>query len=142
MTALAGDRRIREETWAYQTYKLPTGKTAFKGGLAVYDQSVAKCIPMETGAAQTDLFVLGFFNEQVVNTSGADKNVVVRLKREITVRWFANDATNPVTANDIGKQCFGVDDQTASNSSATSTRSTLGVAWAIDAVKGVAVEIS
>jgi hypothetical protein len=142
MTAMAGERRLREETWAYKTFKLPTAKTAFKNGVAVYDQSVAKCIPMETGAGQTDLFVLGFFNETVANTSGVDKDVTVRLKREITVRWFANDATNPVTVNDIGKQCFGVDDQTASNSSATSTRSTLGVAWAIDAVKGVAVEIS
>lgn len=142
MTALAGERRLREETWAYKAFKLPTAKTAFKGGVAVFDQSVGKCIPSETGAGQTDLFVLGFFNETVVNASGADKDVVVRLKREITVRWMKNDVTNPVLVTDIGKDIYGVDDQTVSISSATSTRSVVGKAWAIDATLGVAVEIT
>jgi hypothetical protein len=141
MAALTAERRLREETWAYQTFKLPTGKTAFKGGIAMYDQSVAKCIPAETGAGQSDLFALGTFNETVANTSGADKDVVVRLKREIRVLWFKNDGTNPVTANDIGKNVYAVDDQTVAISDATGTRSVLGTAWAIDATLGVAVEV-
>jgi hypothetical protein len=140
MTAMAKERRLREETWQYQAYALGNTKVAYKNGLAVYDQSAAKCIPAETGAGQTDLFVLGFFTENL--TGDGTKTVSVRLKREITVRWFANDGTDPVVAGDIGKQVYAVDDQTVSNSSATSTRSTCGIAWAVDATKGVAVEVT
>lgn len=142
MTAMTGERRLREETWAYKAFKLPTGKTAYKNGLAVYDQSVGKCIPSETGASQTDLFVLGFFNESKANATGSDVDVIVRLKREVLVRWLKNDGTNPVLVTDIGKDIYGVDDQTVSISSATSTRSVVGKAWAIDATLGVAVEIT
>lgn len=140
MAALTADRRIRKETWARRKFSLPTGKTAFKGGIAVYDQSAAKCIPSETGASQTDLFVLGVFAETVANASGADKDVVVDLKREITVRWFANDGTNPVLATDLGKTVYGADDQTVSI--LNTNRSAVGVAWALDTVLGVAVEMT
>jgi hypothetical protein len=141
MSALAGERRLRREVWKRRTFKLPTGKTAWKNGIAVYDESAGKAIPAETGAGQTDLFVLGFFNETVANSSGGDLDVVVELKREVHVVWFANDGTNPVTATDLGKDVYAVDDQTASISNATSTRSVLGTAWALDATLGVAVEM-
>ena len=141
MAALTAERRLREETWSYQTFKLPTGKTAYRGGIAMYDQSAAKCIPAETGAGQTDLFALGVFYQTVANSSGADVDVIVRLKREIRVLWFKNDGANPVTANDIGKDVYAVDDQTVSDSNAAGTRSVLGTAWAIDSTLGVAVEV-
>lgn len=136
MAALTSERRIREETWAYKTFKLPTGKTAFKGGIAVLDQSIGKAIPAE---GQTDLFPLGLFAETVVNASGADMDVDVQLFKERRVRWFANDATNPVTATDLGKDVAMVDDQTVSI--LATGRSILGTAWAVDATKGVAVEV-
>lgn len=140
MTALASERRLREERWTYKQFGLATGKKAYQGGLAVYDQSAAACIPAEE---QTDLFALGLFAETVDNTTGATAALVnVRLKREIRLLWFANDTANPVTSNDIGKDVFAVDDQTVSIDSATSTRSILGKAWAIDATKGVAVEMT
>ncbi|NUP05527.1 MAG: hypothetical protein HOW73_05655 [Polyangiaceae bacterium] len=131
----------RTEMWRYRQFTLASGKKAFRNGLAVYDQSVGKMIPAETGASQTDLFCLGLFAEDVDATS-ADKLCNVRLKREVEVTWLKNDVTNPVTANDIGKDVYGVDDETASISSATSTRSVIGKAWAIDATRGVAVELS
>lgn len=140
MSALGAERRLRVETWARKTFKLPTGKTAYKGGLAVYDQSAGKCIPSETGAGQTDLFCLGTFAETVANASGADMDVVVSLKREVKVIWFANDGTNPVLATDLGKSVYGVDDQTVSI--LATNRSAVGIAWALDATLGVAVELS
>lgn len=138
MTALAADRRLRTETWSRRSFKLPTGKTAFKNAVAVYDQSLGKCIPAEAG--QTDLFALGHFYEKVVNASGADVDVVVNLKREVKVTWYANDATNPVLVTDIGKPVYMVDDQTASI--LATARSVLGTAWAVDATLGVAVEMT
>lgn len=141
MAALSGPRPLRQETWSRRAFKLPTGKTAYKGGIAVYDQSVGKCIPAETGAGQTDLFMLGLFYETVANASGADLDVVVNLKKEVRVTWMKNDGTNPVLATDLGKDIYAVDDQTVSISSATSTRSVIGKAWALDATLGVAVEM-
>jgi len=142
MSALSAPRRVREERWTRRSFKLPTGKTAYRGGIAAYDQSAGKCIPAETGAGQTDLFMLGLFYETVANASGSDMDVVVQLKREIRVVWFANDGTNPVLATDLGKTVYAVDDQTASISNASSTRSALGTAWALDSVLGVAVEVT
>lgn len=139
MSALGGKRRSRTETWQYKSYKLPTGKTAYQNALAAYDRSAGKCIPFEI---QADLFVLGFFTETTVNASGADKDVVVRLKREIEIVWLKNDTVAPVTANDIGKAVYGIDDQTVSVDSDTAARSAVGTAWAVDATKGVAVELT
>lgn len=137
MTALAKERMIREELWTYKQFTLKSGKKAFKGGIAVYDESASACIPAEE---QTDLFTLGTFAE-TVDASGAALPVNVRLKREVRVLWFANDGTNPVLATDVGKDVYVVDDQTVSISSDTSTRSIIGTAWAVDAAKGVAVEV-
>lgn len=139
MAALTAERRVRVEAWARKSFTLASGKKAWKGGLAAYDQSVGKVIPVETGAGQTDLFVLGTFCE-TVDAAGGDKPVVVTLKREVVVRWFANDGTNPVLATDLGKTVYGVDDQTASI--LNTNRSAVGVAWAIDATLGVAVELT
>lgn len=138
MTALAKSRPIRREKWNYKSFTLGVGLKAFKGGMAAYDQSLAVCVPVATGA---DLFALGLFEEDVDATSAAAP-VVVKLKREVEIVWMNNDGTNPVTVNDIGKSIYGVDDNTVSNSSATSTRSTVGVAWAVDATLGVAVEMT
>lgn len=141
MSALTAERRIRREKWSYQAFSLPTGSTAFKGGIAVYDRSLGKCVPASTGVGANDLFILGVFNETVANASGADLPVNVELKKEVTVVWFANDGANPVTANDVGSDIYALDDQTVSLSSAGSTRSVIGKPWAIDSVRGVAVEV-
>jgi len=135
MGVMAKDRPIRTEFWAYKRYTLASGKKAYKGGIAVYDESAAAVIP---GEAQTDLFVLGLFDEQVDATSAA-KPVNVQLKKEVRIRWFPNDGTNPVLATDIGKSVYLVNDQDVSILS--TGRSVIGIAWAIDTVKGVAVEM-
>jgi hypothetical protein len=135
MAAQTAERRIREERWNYRTYTLAAGKKAWKGGVAVYDESAAACIP---GEAQTDLFVLGFFAE-TVDATGVAKPVAVQLKKEIVVRWLKNDGTNPVLATDIGKDVYVVDDQTVSI--LATARSAIGKAWAIDSALGVAVEV-
>lgn len=136
MTILAKSRAIRREKWAYKQFTLAAGAVAFKGGIAVYDQSAAVCIP---GAAGTDLFPLGLFAEDMDATLAA-KLVNVQMKREIDVIWFVNDGTNPVLTTDLGKSVYTVDDQTVSILS--TGRTVLGVAWAVDATRGVAVEIT
>jgi hypothetical protein len=135
MAAQTSERRIREERWSYQTFTLGTNKTAYKGAIAVFDQSAGVVIPAEE---QTDLAPIGVFDE-TVTTTGSTKPVVVKLFREVVVRWFKNDGTNPVTVNDLGKNVYMVDDQTVSILS--TGRSVLGQAWAVSATLGVAVEV-
>ncbi len=125
----------RFEVMQYKQYTLATPKVAWKGAIAVIDQSVGKCIP---GEVQADLFMLGTFAEDK-SAAAADVLVNVELKREVKGKWFANDGTNPVTATDIGKPVYIVDDQTVSILS--TGRSIIGLAWAIDTVKGVFVEM-
>ncbi len=137
--ALSAERRVRREKWLYKSYTLASGKKGWKGGLAVLDQSVGKVIPCETGSGQTDLFPLGVFAE-TVDAAAGDKAVVIEHFEEVSVIWFTNDANDPVLGTDIGKDIYGVDDLSVSISSATSTRSVVGVARAIDTTLGVAVE--
>lgn len=142
MAALTKPRRLREERWNRQSFNLPTGTTAFENGAAMLKPSTGKVLPAVTGAGQGELVCLGTFAETVANASGVDQPVVVQLKRELKVVWFANDGTNPVTATDISKTVYLSDDQTVSISSATSTRGVAGIAWAIDSTLGVAVELT
>lgn len=136
MAAMTKALPRREEFWAYKQFSLQSGKKAFKGGVAAYDQSAGKCIPAE---GQTDLFVLGLFDEDV-DATAAEKLVNVKLKREVRLRWLPNDGTNPVTVNDIGKTVYAVNDQDVSILS--TGRSAIGVAWAVDTSRGVAVEMT
>lgn len=137
MAALTKARARRTETWKYKIFQLAAGKKAFKNGIAAYDQSAAVVIP---GEVQTDLIPFGLFAEDVDNSAGgASVEVNVELFREVTVTWYANDGVNPVLATDLGKNCYMIDDQTVSILS--TGRSVLGRVWAIDATKGVAVEV-
>lgn len=136
MAAMTSERRVREETWAYQTFKLPDGKTAYRGAIAAFDPLTGKCLPAEE---RPDLFPLGLFYETVVNASGADKDVTVQLFEERRLWRFANDLEAPVLPVDVGKDVYMVDDQTVSIS-AGEGRSVLGRAWHVDATLGVAVE--
>lgn len=140
MTALAKARPLRREKWSYKSFTLGNSTKAWRGGIATYDQSLGKCVPAATGSGDTDLFMLGNFEEDV-DASAADAPVVVRLKKEVDVTWYVNDTGTPVTVNDIGKTVYAVDDQTVSTSTATSTRSAVGIVWAVDATLGVAVEM-
>lgn len=136
--ALSAERRLRIEKWSRRKFT-GTATKLWKGGLAAYDQSLGKVVEVTTGATSTDQFILGTFYE-TVDASAADAPVVVNLKREVTVVWMKNDGTNPVTVNDIGKPIFGVDDETVSI--LNTNRSTVGIAWAVDATLGVAVEMT
>lgn len=133
------ERKLKRATWKYKEYTLAASNLAEKGKLAAYDQSEGKVVPAATGANEADHFALGFFAETKAS-SGSDQTITVEHFKEVEIVWFKNDVTNPVTANDIGKDVYAVDGETVSISSATSTRSVCGRARAIDTTLGVAVE--
>jgi hypothetical protein len=134
MTALAQDRMRSTERWKYHLFPLASGNIAYQGGIAALDLSTGKCEP---GHAETDLFIIGTFAEYM-DASAAEKQVNVDLGMEMEVEWFDNSGSNAIAATDVGSLCYVEDDQTVGIS--PTGRSIAGRIWAVDTVKGVAVQ--
>lgn len=138
MTALAMERATREDRWTHQVFPLATGKKAWKGGAAAIDTATGYVVPAVTG---TGLVFIGKFDETIDNTDGSvPVQISVNLIREVVLHWFANaGGGDAVAASDIGQDAYLLDDQTVT---ITSTgRSKAGRIWAVDAARGVAVEV-
>jgi hypothetical protein len=137
MTALARERMSIIERWTYHQFPLAVGNKGWKGGMAFLDSSTGKCEPGH--ASENDLIYIGTFDETIDATS-VEKLVNVDLGMEIEVRWWENSVANAIAASDVGKLCYAEDDQTVTITSATGANSVVGRIWAVDSVKGVAVQ--
>lgn len=123
---------MKSESWRFREFTLTSGTKALKGGLACISTATGNVTP---GATATTLVPIGFF-DQTVDATAAALPVRVRLFREVEVYWMVNDGT--VLQTHVGSDCYLTDDQTVS---ATVTgRSKAGRVWAVDSVKGVAIE--
>lgn len=128
MTALNNQRMRDFERWTYKSFLLAAGTKAWKHGIAVL--RAGKVYP---GNASDGLFI-GVFNENIDATLG-DRPVHVNLGVEIEVEWFANDGS--IAADDIGDVAHVIDDQTLG---LAGTGALAGRIWAVDAIRGVAVQ--
>jgi len=80
----------------------------------------------------TGLTGVGRAEELVDNSDGGDGDAVLRVRPGIFA--YANSAAGDlITAADIGKACFAVDDQTVAKTDGTGTRSKAGVVARVDA---------
>lgn len=80
----------------------------------------------------TTLRGIGRAEETVDNTDGASGALRVPVNTGIFA--FANSAaTDAIGRKDIGKDCYGVDDQTVALTSGTNTRSVAGKIFDVDA---------
>lgn len=72
-------------------------------------------------AGPTGIRSWGIASDLADNSSGAAGDIVVnvRLAFAIEVRLLANDTGSPLTKADVGRQCFVLDNQTVTGSSAT-----------------------
>ncbi len=77
-------------------------------------------------SATTGLVAMGRCEGDYDNTSGAaaDKTAAVR---QGVFPWNNSTSTDAITIADIGKPCFGVDDQTVAKTDANGTRSLAGI---------------
>lgn len=132
MTALIRKRAQREDVWKYREFTLTSGTRAFQGGSACVAVGTGKVIPASPGPGR--LFI-GVFAEDCDATAG-DKLVNIDLVSEIPMRRWVNDTAVPVTALDIGKLAYFIDDQTVSLSGAVLA----GRIWDVHPTKGVAIE--
>lgn len=141
MTALSNQKARRTESWKHRSFTLTAAKKAYKGANCVLDTATGKVKP---GAAGTGLVLIGVFDETVDATSAGPLGAVaqpvsVDLLREVNLEWFANDTGTAVSGTTgLLQACYVLDDQTVSG--ASSGNSIAGLVWAVDSVKGVAVE--
>ncbi len=89
------------------------------------------------GAVATTLTYLGRAEEQVDNTTGANGDKTVNIRRGKAFK-FKNHA-DAVTQAELGKVCYIVDDETVAKTNGTNTRSAAGIVVGIDS-DGVWVE--
>lgn len=98
------------------TVEIQDGKTLVlpvKAGTKVYDGSLVAldatgyAVPGDTAVG---LIAAGRAEEFVDNTGGADGALTVKVRRGVFK--FDNDETDPVTAQDIMKDCYILDDET------------------------------
>lgn len=127
------ERNVKMEEWGAAEYVLTNAAVAEKGKMACLDVSTNS--EVKPGAVDTDLIPLGIFDQTL--TGDGTKKVRVRLFHPLRLFWWTNDGTNPVTANDVGSDCYIVNDTTVSILS--TGRSKAGKVFAVDTVKGVLV---
>lgn len=120
------------------TMTLLEDEVAERGNIACIQQSSGKIV---AGAATTaGLVPIGVFAETKIATGG-DKPIKIDLFRTVTVHWFANaGGGGAIAATDVGSNCYlaGPGTVTIDDTDA----SIMGMIWAVDAAKGVAVEMS
>ena len=126
MTALSAPRLVSEKAGITSTAPVAAATTIFQGALVVMEGGVAK--PGKTGVG---LVVLGVAEDTADNSGGIAGAVAVTARRG-TFR-FANLGADALTAADIGKDAYLVDDQTVAKTSATDTRSVAGKVIDVDA---------
>lgn len=90
------------------------------------------------GTASATLIYAGRAEETVDNTTGANGDKTVQVRRKKAFKWL-NLVADAITSADLLKTCYIVDDQTVARTSAANTRSVAGVVVGID-VDGVWVE--
>lgn len=129
MAALADDRNTKEMAapWAMCFDIVGIDSDEFyKGALLAYDQSDSKIKP---GAAATDLIAVGRCEQRV--STGASNTKTVRVKSGI-FKWANSGGGDAIAADDVGKDCYIVDDQTVGLTDGTGSRSKAGKIVQVD----------
>lgn len=135
MAALTGERRTAQRDGTTLNLPVKAAVKCFAGGMAVFDQANGVVRPGVTATGQVPL---GRFKATVDNSAGSDGD----LNAEVSVgvfRWLNSTAGDLIAADDIGKLCYVVDDQTVALTDGTSTRSVAGRIVDVDA-EGVWVD--
>lgn len=136
MAALTKDRNTQKRSG-------DTREPAMKGGVLIYAGALVAlnaaglAVPFTAAA---DLTALGAAQGHFDNKNGADGDLRVRV--DAGIHCFDNSAgADEIKLSDIGKDCYGVDDQTVAKTSATDSRSVAGKIFDVDA-SGVWVKFS
>jgi hypothetical protein len=83
------------------------------------------------GATAATLTYMGRAEESVDNTTGADGDKTVNVRKRQAFKW-KNSGADAVTQAEVGKACYIVDDETVAKTNGTNTRSAAGTVIKLD----------
>jgi len=121
---LTADRETPRRSGDVLTRPAAAAKTFYAGALTAIDTD-GNATP---GATATNIVGVGRCREQVDNSAGAAGAVTVDIEKGIF--RYANSATDPVVAGDIGSNCYIVDDFTVSHTD--TNQSVAGIVFDVD----------
>lgn len=122
--SLTKDRNTTEVGGMFYNVPVKAGAKLYAGGMAAADANGFAV----AAAKAASLTYLGRVEYPVDNTGSPDGAVNVMVKRGVFK--FENDATNPVTAAHIRKDCYFIDDETVTSLSTGSSKA--GVVVGLD----------
>ena len=128
MAALTQGRNTAEALGPLRVGAVAASTTIFAGAMVMAN---ASGFVLE-GQTATGLVGLGRAERGVDNAAGADGDAQVDYKPG-TFRFDNSAAADEITAADIGKPCYAVDDQTVAKTDGTGTRSPAGTVDSVDA---------
>ncbi len=137
MTALAQKRGVMKVTLSHIELPAAASTTYYQGSVVGFDLAANGIL--KKAQPLVNFRAIGVVEEEKTLGAGGG-TILVRLFREITCYWFANDTTDTVVANDLFQLCYWLDDQTVKRDDDTNTLSPAGRVWRVDAIKGVLVE--
>lgn len=129
MAALTADRDTQEKASAHS---MPHAERAadstqyYKGGIIVLDPSDGR---FKKGVTGVGLVAIGRCEENVL--TGPSNTRKVRARSGI-FKYNNSSAGDAIAADDIGKDCFIVDDNTVALTNGSNTRSRAGMIYGVD----------
>ncbi|MEL6503479.1 MAG: hypothetical protein AAFQ10_03390 [Pseudomonadota bacterium] len=124
---LSGPRKSQQLATLDVPYAVAAGAVIHQGAIVVLDAGLAK-----PGFADPAVKTVGVALVSDDNSEGGDGAGPVVVRRE-EVWLMDNDANDPVTAADIGDDCFVKDDHTVSSTDGGGTQAVAGEIIKVDA---------
>ncbi|SJN11628.1 Phage protein [Halomonas citrativorans] len=129
MTALTQNRNTPHRINHRRSYGLTAGAVVYAGGIV----ALAASGFASAGSTATGLTAVGVATHYQDNTTG--DNGDQRIDVKVGCFAFTNSAeADEVTAADVGKPCYLVDDQTVAKTDGEATRSIAGIIDGVDDV--------
>jgi hypothetical protein len=127
MAALTVDRNTPRRDGDIISMGVAGAKKIFAGAMVALDAN-GYATP---GVTATDLLGIGRAEAHVDNSSGADGDLSVDVRKGV-FRFANSTAGDQIAAADIGSDCYIVDDQTVAKTDGTGTRSVAGKVFDVD----------
>lgn len=129
MVATTHNRNTPSASGHRRGYPVAALALCLAGTIAVIDADGM----VQPGVTGLNLVAVGIFEAQVDNSDGADGEQTAEVVRGFA-RLENSAGADEITAADIGKACFIVDNQTVAKTDGADTRSIAGIVDAVDDV--------
>lgn len=129
MAALTADRDTQEKASGHAMPHAEVGADStqyYRGGILVIDPADGK---IKKATTATGLIAVGRCEENVLTGTSNTRKIKARSG---IFKYGNSAAADAIAADDIGKECFLVDDQTVALTNGTNTRSRAGVIYGVD----------